>query len=414
MERELNPLLLAGFGSSLSVKDRSLIITEGRFSPLSYTRYSNGEFREPKLLKFRPRQIPYDSIIVEGHSGMITFEAINWLMHHNTPVFMLDYDGSLISAIMPPQPIRGDLRRAQVEAHLDSEKRVAVARSFIEAKLERSDQVLNWLGESHDIERDIRSFREEAHGLGHAKTVDEIRSAEARAAETYWRAFQKAVPSKLEFKSRSTRARNRQYNASDPVNALLNYGYAFLQSAVRRAINTTGLDVSLGYLHEDQPATTPLVYDFQEPYRWLVDYSVLRTVLSRAFSWDDFYFTGGDYRLRIKPLLLDRYAELLRGQFNSGVLYGGKRLTWDTLILRKCQELAHYLLGKTTRFDLVNPKLTFEREDTQALRKKILSLSGAQARKLGLNKSTLHYLRKQARDRKPFRIYEPVLAKLTS
>jgi len=414
VERELNPLLLAGFGSSLSVKDRSLIITEGRFSPLSFTRYSNGEFREPKLLKFRPRQIPYDSIIVEGHSGMITFEAINWLMHHNTPVFMLDYDGSLISAIMPPQPIRGDLRRAQVEAHLDSEKRVAIARSFIEAKLERSDQVLNWLGESHDMERDIRSFREEAYGLGHAKTVDEIRSVEARAAETYWRAFQKAVPSKLEFRSRSSRARNRQYNASDPVNALLNYGYAFLQSSVRRAVNATGLDVSLGYLHEDQPATTPLVYDFQEPYRWLVDYTVLRMVLSRAFSWDDFYFTGGDYRLRIKPPLLDRYAELLREQFNSGVMYGDKRLTWDTLILRKCQELAHYLLGKTTRFDLVNPKLTLEREETQALRKKILSLSSAQARKLDLNKSTLHYLRKRARDRKPFSIYEPVLAKLSS
>jgi len=243
----LNPLLLAGFGSNLSVKDRSLIITEGRFSPLSFTCYANGEFREPKLLKFRPRQIPYDSIIIEGHSGMITFEAINWLMHHNTPVFMLDYDGSLISAIMPPQPIRGDLRRAQVEAHLDPKIRLTIARSFIEAKLERSDHVLNWLRESHDIERDIRSFREEAHGLGHAKTVDEIRSVEARAAEVCWRAFQKAVPSKLEFRSRSTRARNRQYNASDPVNALLNYGYAFLQSSVRRAINTTGLDVSLGY-----------------------------------------------------------------------------------------------------------------------------------------------------------------------
>jgi CRISPR-associated protein Cas1 len=408
----LNSLLLVGFGSSVCVKDRSLIIREGRFSPLSYTRYSNGEFREPKLLKFRPRQIPYDSIIVEGHSGMITFEAINWLMHHNTPVFMLDYDGSLISAIMPPQPIRGDLRRAQVEAHLDSEKRVAVARSFIEAKLERSDQVLNWLGESHDIEQDIRSFREEAHGLGHAKTVDEIRNVEARGAETYWRAFQKAVPSKLEFRSRSTRARNRQYNASDPVNALLNYGYAFLQSAVRRAINTTGLDVSLGYLHEDQPATTPLVYDFQEPYRWLVDYVVLRMVLSRAFSWDDFYFTGDDYRLRIKPPLLDRYADLLRGQFNSGVMYSGKWLPWDTLILRKSQDLARHLLGKTARFDLRTPKPVLERSDTRALREKILSLSSSDARTIRLGKSTVHYLRKRAKEERPFKVYTPVLARL--
>ena len=404
--------MLVGFGTSLSVKDRSLIICEGRFSPLSFTRYSNGEFREPRLLKFRPRQLPYDSIIVEGHSGMITFEAINWLMHHNTPVFMLDYDGSLISAIMSPQPVRGDLRRAQVEAHLDSEKRVVIARSFIEAKLERSSQVLNWLGESCDIERDIRSFKEEAHGLGHAKTVDEIRSLEARAAETYWRAFQKAVPSKLEFKSRSTKARNRQYNASDPVNALLNYGYAFLQSSVRRAINTTGLDVSLGYLHEDQPATTPLVYDFQEPYRWLVDYVVLKMVLSRAFSWDDFYFTGGDYRLRIKPPLLDRYADLLREQFNSGVMYSGKRLPWDTLILRKSQELARHLLGKTARFDLRTPKPILERSDTRALREKILSLSSSDARTLRLGKSTVHYLRKRAKEKKPLRVYAPVLARL--
>jgi len=402
-ERGLNPLLLIGFGSNLSVKDRSLLIREGRFSPLSFARYSNGEFREPKLLKFRPRQLPCDSIIVEGHSGMITFEAINWLMHHNTPVFMLDYDGSLISAIVPPQPIRGDLRRAQVEAHLDSEKRVAIARSFIEAKLERSHQLLSWLGESHDVERESRFFALEAHAMVHAKTVDEVRSIEARAAEIYWRAFQRAVPARLEFKGRSSRARNRQYNASDPVNALLNYGYAFLQSSVRRAINTTGLDASLGYLHEDQPATTPLVYDFQEPYRWLVDYVVLRMVLSRVFSWDDFYFTGNDYRLRIKPPLLDRYADLLRGQFNSGVMYSGKRLPWDTLILRKSQELARHLLGKIARFDLRTPKPALERSDTRALREKILSLSSSDARTLRLGKSTVHYLRKRAKEERPFK-----------
>jgi len=408
----LNSLLLVGFGSSLSVKNRRLIVREGRFSPLSFTRYSNGEFREPKLLKFRPRQLPYDSILVEGSSGMITFQAIRWLMHHNTPVFMIDYDGSLISAIMPPQPIRGDLRRAQVEAHLDPKKRLTIARTLIEAKLERSGQVLDWLRESHDIELEVRRFKKETYDLRNAKTVDQVRSVEAQAAEIYWRAFQKGVPSKLEFRSRSSKACNRQYNASDPVNALLNYGYAFLQSCVRRAVNMTGLDASLGYLHEDKPATTPLVYDFQEPYRWLVDYTVLRMVLSRTFTWDDFYFTGGDYRLRIKPPLLDRYADLLREQFNSGVMYRGKRLPWDTLILRKCHELARFLLGKVTSFDLRNPKPVLERSDTRALREKILSLCSSDAQTLRLGKSTVHYLRKRAKEKKPFKVYSPVLARL--
>jgi hypothetical protein len=154
------------------------------------------------------------------------------------------------------------------------------------------------------------------------------------------------------------------------------------------------------------------VYDFQEPYRWLVDYVVLRMVLSRVFSWDDFYFTGDDYRLRIKPPLLDRYADLLREQFNSGVMYYGKRLPWDTLILRKSQELARHLLGKTARFDLRTPKPVLERSDTRVLREKILSLSSSDARTLRLGKSTVHYLRKRAKEKKPFKVYTPVLSRL--
>jgi CRISPR-associated protein Cas1 len=414
MTSTLNPLSLVGFGSSLSVRDRRLVVREGRFSPLSFTRYSNGEFREPKLLKFRPRQLPYDSVLVEGSSGMITFEAIRWLMHHNTPVFLLDYDGSLISATMPPQPIRGDLRRAQVEAHLNSEKCLIIARSFIEAKLERSAQVLDWLGESHDIEQEIRCFEKEGCELDKAKTVDNILDVEGHGAEFYWQAFKKAVPSKLEFRSRSTRVRNPQYNASDPVNALLNYGYAFLQSSVRRAVNMTGLDVSLGFLHEDKPATTPLVYDFQEPYRWLVDYTVLRMVLSRTFSWDDFYFEAEEYRLRIKPPLLDRYADLLRDQFNSGVVYGGKRLLWDTVIFRKCQELARYLLGKTASFNLTSPRPVLERSDTRELRSRILALSQGEASRGGIGKGTLHYLRKNARGESSFKLSKRTRQKLVA
>jgi len=53
-------------------------------------------------------------------------------------------------------------------------------------------------------------------------------------------------------------------NASNPVNAMLNYGYATLESIVRKYINTIGLDASIGYLHEIAPSKHPLVYDLQE------------------------------------------------------------------------------------------------------------------------------------------------------
>jgi len=64
-------------------------------------------------------------------------------------------------------------------------------------------------------------------------------------------------------------------NASDPINALLNYGYAILESMVRKDINTIGVDVSISYLHEIDHSKHPLVYDLQELFRYVVDYSVI-------------------------------------------------------------------------------------------------------------------------------------------
>jgi len=37
---------------------------------------------------------------------------------------------------------------------------------------------------------------------------------------------------------------------SDEINALLNYGYAILESEIRKSINVIRLDYSVGFLHE--------------------------------------------------------------------------------------------------------------------------------------------------------------------
>lgn len=40
----------------------------------------------------------------------------------------------------------------------------------------------------------------------------------------------------------------------------------------------------------------------------------------------DFYFTGDDYRYRFEPEAKQRFLDLLRRQFNSGVRYKGRAL----------------------------------------------------------------------------------------
>ena len=82
--------------------------------------------------------------------------------------------------------------------------------------------------------------------------------------------------------------RRSNRNARHPVNALLNYGYAVLESQVRIAIAEVGLDPTLGYLHVCQPGRQALVYDLMEPYRPQVDREVLAFVRSRTFTPRDF------------------------------------------------------------------------------------------------------------------------------
>ena len=107
---------------------------------------------------------------------------------------------------------------------------------------------------------------------------------------------------------------------------------------------------------------------------------------------------------------------MLRERFDSvghTVAYRGDRVKWDTLIGLKVQEFARYLVGKADVFDLKSPAPVLERSDSTELRERILGLSAFEAGKLGLGKSTVHYLKKHARDRKPFKVYKKIADRLT-
>jgi CRISPR-associated protein Cas1 len=191
---------------------------------------------------------------------------------------------------------------------------------------------------------------------------------------------------------------SHQNNASDPVNLALNYGYGVLEGECRAAINTVGLEPSVGFLHETSGYQTKqsLVYDLQEPFRWLADVVVMEAFESGLLDLPDFYFTGDDYRYRFDSEAKQRFLDLLRERFNSGVPYKGRTLKWDTVIEQKTDELSRYLVGRASMLDFSEPSPTLSKVDDQELRRRILGVSQSEARKLGIGNSTRYHLRKIA------------------
>ena len=90
-------------------------------------------------------------------------------------------------------------------------------------------------------------------------------------------------------------------NASDEINAMLNYGYAVLESWVRKYICAVGLDQSIGFAPH-AVSNTPLVYDLLELYRWIVDLSVLQLLEDKKLKKSDFIVTE-NYHIRLRSRL---------------------------------------------------------------------------------------------------------------
>ena len=150
----------------------------------------------------------------------------------------------------------------------------------------------------------------------------------------------------------------------------------------------------------------------QEPFRWLCDVAVIEAFESGSLDMKDFYFMGDDYRYHFEVEAKRRFLQLLKGRFNSPVLYRGKTWQWDTIILNKVQDLGRFLLGKSEFIDFIEPVPSLKRSDGLEIRGRILELTQKQAQELGISKSTLHHLRKNANSDKSFRVSQKIACRL--
>lgn len=121
---------------------------------------------------------------------------------------------------------------------------------------------------------------------------------------------------------------------------------------------------------------------------------------------------GDDYRYHIGFEAKRKFLELLKERFNSGVRYKGKSWKWYTVVEQKVSDLSRFLLGKSFALDFTEPRTTLRRQDTRMLRDTILALTPSMAREFGIGKSTIQYLRRNAKNDQSFRCYGKALTKL--
>jgi CRISPR-associated protein Cas1 len=87
-------------------------------------------------------------------------------------------------------------------------------------------------------------------------------------------------------------------NAAHPVNVILNYAYAALESEIRITAIAEGYDPTIGIMHEASDGSSKFIFDLMEPERPKVDRAVLDFCRGHVFDPADFVIrTDGVCRL---------------------------------------------------------------------------------------------------------------------
>ena len=412
----MNPLLVSGFGTSINVEHRRLVISNKN---------------ENRFLEFYPHKIDFDSIIVDGYTGYITFEAMRWLSKHAINLTLLNWNGDLLSVSLPEQPKSGKLRINQYRKYLDNNIRFEIARKIVDCKVEKSLELLLVFSEYYDfieiykikkIMDDEKEFfeqsirKEEESGKDIAKLLKRLMNYEGKCATAYLnemtKIFSKIGP-EFNYQNRKNKSYSRNYNAADEINALFNYGYSILESESRKAINTVGLDYSIGFLHEINQSRTPLVYDIQELFRWLIDVSVIQLLEEKKITKKDFLVTE-NYNTRLRQTGAKLLIEKIKNNFNKKVPYKRNRnYSYQNILLDNVQVLSNFISGKTKNLEFNIPSIAVKSSfDFKKVKQELLKMTPDKRKELGINKSTLWYLKKSLESGKKPKIYKKVLAKL--
>lgn len=290
-------LVLFGYGVRIAVERGHLVVSDG----IGRDRRSGTLNRATCGLK---------RLVVLGHSGTVSLEALRWIRDIGASFVQLDADGTVIIASGPSGLDDARLRRAQALAATNGIG-VAIARDLLRSKLEGQADVLTRLPDTRQFIRVIQKARD---GLADAATPTVLRSLEAQAANVYWSAWstvtirfarrdQFTLPAHWSlFLTRSSPVSGTSRSASNPINALLNFCYAILETEVRLAILAMGLDPGMGILHADLKSRDSFVYDVIEPLRPVVDGYVLTLFEKRTFSAAEFFETRQGV-CRLMPLL---------------------------------------------------------------------------------------------------------------
>ena len=272
-----------------------------------------------------------EDIVLLGYPS-VTGEALGYALELGLPVHYLTQFGKYVGSALPSESRNGQLRLAQFRAHEDPIQRLDIVKAFVKGKVHNQYNLLYRRGQ---VDNPLKG-REKL--VMRQQTLEQVRGIEGLAAREYFACWQEMLGDGWTFTGRFRRP------PTDPVNALLSFGYGLLRTQVTAAVHIAGLDPYIGFLHETTRGQPAMVLDLMEEFRALVADSVVLTVLKqREIQRQDFTESLGAFRLTdsATKTFLGAFDRKLSSEFKHPIF--DYRCTYRRAIELQARLLARHL-----------------------------------------------------------------------
>ena len=296
----------------------------------------------------------------------LTASALHLLLERDIEITFLGHFGQFKGRLSPSFSKNAILRMAQYRAHQDMTQRCELARRFVIGKLsnqrtmlQRSQRRQSGTEMRQAIEQIDTLLQQLATLPLHAPRLsrkltqgdnsiagtllETILGMEGSGSAAYFRCFGRMLTdqSQWPFPGRVKRP------PTDPVNALLSFGYSLLTNKVASAVQLVGFDHFVGYLHSSFYGRPALALDLVEEFRpIIVDSLVLNMLNHRILRSTDFTVELGAYRLKDeqRKVFFTKFEERLNEEVQHPLF--GYKTSYRRCIELQTRLLAKYLTGE--------------------------------------------------------------------
>lgn len=225
------------------------------------------------------KPIPINKVYSIYAYGQITFssQVMSLLSKNGVPIHFFNYYGFYSGFYYPRETLlSGDLLVKQADYYLNIQKRLELAKLFVEGAANNILKVLAY----YKIENNIKETLSE---LNSTNKITEIMNIEGRIRSEYYSKFDEILPDDFKMEGRSRQP------PKNMINSLISFGNSMMYSTVLTELYNTQLNPTISYLHEPSERRFSLSLDLSEIFKPIfVDRLIFYMVNKRMLSKKDF------------------------------------------------------------------------------------------------------------------------------